>query len=52
MKCQLEHIGYVTDDISKTAASFRLLGYEAGAIVNDDTNVPVFVFLRNKVIPR
>ena len=37
MDCQLEHIGYVTDDIAKTAASFRLLGYVAGDIVSDDT---------------
>ena len=29
MECQLEHIGYITDDILKTASSFRLLGYEA-----------------------
>lgn len=48
MKCQLEHIGYVTDDISKTAASFRLLGYEAGAIVNDDTQRICICFLEKQ----
>ena len=48
MDCQLEHIGYVTDDIAKTAASFRLLGYEAGDIVQDDTQRTRICFLRKQ----
>ena len=46
MKCELEHIGYVTDDIAKTAASFQMLGYEADGIVNDDTQRTRICFLR------
>lgn len=45
MKCELEHIGYVTDDIAKTAASFQLLGYEADKIINDDTQRTRICFL-------
>ena len=48
MDCQLEHIGYVTDDIAKTAASFRLLGYVAGDIVSDDTQRTRICFLRKQ----
>ena len=46
MHCQLEHIGYVTDCIAQTAASFSLLGYEADEIVNDDTQQTRICFLR------
>lgn len=35
--CATDHIGYVTKNIEKTAATFTLLGYEAGEVVNDDT---------------
>ena len=45
MDCQLEHIGYITDDIAKTAESFRLLGYEVRDIVNDDTQRTRICFL-------
>jgi methylmalonyl-CoA/ethylmalonyl-CoA epimerase len=45
MKCELEHIGYVTDDIAKTAISFQLLGYEADDIVHDDTQRTRICFL-------
>lgn len=48
MECQLEHIGYLTDDIIKTAASFRLLGYEADEIVNDDVQKTRICFLRKE----
>ena len=48
MDCQLEHVGYVTDDIAKTAEAFRLLGYEAGEIVNDDTQRTRICFLRKQ----
>ena len=33
----VEHIGYVTKDINKTANTFKVFGYVAGDIVNDDT---------------
>ena len=46
MNNQLEHIGYITDDIAKTAETFRLLGYEADAIVNDATQRTRICFLR------
>lgn len=46
MKCELEHIGYVTDDIAQTAASFRMMGYEADDIINDDTQRTRICFLR------
>lgn len=46
MECQLEHIGYITDDILKTASSFRLLGYETCDIVNDDTQRTRICFLQ------
>lgn len=48
MNCQLEHIGYVTDDIVKTAASFRLLGYEAGGVVDDTIQRTRICFLQKK----
>ena len=48
MICTLDHIGYITDDIKKTAESFRLLGYEIGAIVNDDTQRTRICFLRKQ----
>lgn len=45
MDCQLNHIGYITDDIVKTAENFRMLGYEVGIIVNDDTQHTRICFL-------
>ena len=48
MECQLEHIGYLTDNIVKTAESFCLLGYEADEIVNDDVQKTRICFLRKK----
>ena len=48
MICTLDHIGYITDDITKTAESFRLLGYEAGKTVNDDTQRTRICFLRKQ----
>lgn len=45
MDFQLDHIGYITDEIVKTAESFRMLGYEAGVIVNDDTQRTRICFL-------
>ena len=37
IECTTDHIGYVTKNIEKTATTFTLLGYEAGEVVNDDT---------------
>lgn len=48
MNCTLDHVGYITDDIVQTAASFQLLGYEANAIVNDDTQRTRICFLRKQ----
>ncbi len=48
MNCQLEHIGYITNDITQTAESFRLLGYEANGIVDDDTQHTRICFLRKQ----
>jgi methylmalonyl-CoA/ethylmalonyl-CoA epimerase len=46
MNCKLEHVGYITDNIAQTAASFQLLGYEADAVVDDDTQRTCICFLR------
>lgn len=46
MNCTLDHVGYITDDIVRTASSFKLLGYTADAIVNDDTQRTRICFLR------
>ena len=46
MKFSLEHVGYITDSIDNTAATFRLMGYEADATVNDDTQKTRICFLR------
>ena len=46
MNCTLDHVGYITDDIVCTAASFQLLGYTADALVNDDTQRTRICFLR------
>lgn len=48
MNCTLDHVGYITDDIVRTAESFLLLGYEADAIVNDDTQRTRICFLRKQ----
>jgi methylmalonyl-CoA/ethylmalonyl-CoA epimerase len=48
MNCILEHIGYITDDIAKTAESFILLGYEAGPIVDDETQRTRICFLKKQ----
>ena len=46
MNCTLNHVGYITDDIVQTVASFQLLGYKADAIINDDTQRTRICFLR------
>lgn len=45
MNCKLEHVGYITDNIVKTAESFLLLGYEADPVVNDDNQRTRICFL-------
>ena len=45
MDCTLEHIGYITDNIVKTAEAFLLLGYKADVVVNDDTQRTRICFL-------
>ena len=46
MNCTLEHVGYLTDDIVKTAEAFHLLGYQKDEIVDDDTQRTRICFLR------
>ena len=48
MNCTLDHIGYITDHIEKTAEAFCLLGYESGTIINDDTQRTRICFLRKE----
>ena len=45
MDCTLEHIGYITDNLVKTAEAFLLLGYKADVVVNDDTQRTRICFL-------
>lgn len=42
----VEHIGYVTKDIEKTAETFKVFGYQAEPIVNDDTQKTRICFLK------
>lgn len=46
--CKVEHIGYVTKNIEKTATTFSILGYVAGDIVNDDTQKTRICFLKKE----
>ena len=46
MDYAVEHIGYVTKNIEKTVESFKVFGYHAGPIVNDDTQKTRICFLR------
>ena len=48
MEFAIEHIGYVTKNIEKTAETFKILGYSAEGIVNDDTQKTKICFLRKK----
>lgn len=45
---KIEHIGYITKSIEKTAESFKVLGYTVGDIVNDDTQKTRICFLRKE----
>lgn len=42
----VEHIGYVTKDIEKTAGTFKVFGYQAKPIVSDDTQKTRICFLK------
>ena len=46
MDYSIEHIGYVTKNIEKTAETFKVFGYQAGPIVDDDTQKTRICFLR------
>ena len=48
MEFAIDHIGYVTKNIEKTAESFGILGYSAEEVVNDDTQKTKICFLRKK----
>lgn len=42
---KLDHIGYLTDDITKATKTFALLGYTASKIINDDNQKTKICFL-------
>lgn len=46
MDYAVEHVGYVTKDIEKTAETFKVFGYQAEPIVNDDTQKTRICFMR------
>ena len=48
MDYAVEHIGYITKSIEKTAKTFMVFGYLAESIVNDDTQKTRICFLRKK----
>ena len=48
MEFAIDHIGYVTKNIEKSAESFTILGYSAEEVVNDDTQKTKICFLRKK----
>ena len=48
MDFAIEHVGYITKCIEKTAETFKVLGYDAEDIVNDDTQKTRICFLRKE----
>ena len=48
MEFAIEHIGYVTRNLERTAETFKILGYSAEDIVNDDTQKTRICFLRKE----
>ena len=48
MDFAIEHIGYITKCIEKTAETFKVFGYVAGNIVDDDTQKTRICFLRKE----
>ena len=51
MKYKLDHIGYLTGNISETSRYFEILGYVAGNTVNDDTQQTKICFLKKEGEP-
>ena len=45
---RIEHVGYVTKNIEKTADTFKILGYFSETVVNDDTQKTKICFLRKE----
>ena len=48
MNFTIDHIGYITKSIEKTAEIFKVLGYVVEDIVNDDTQKTRICFLRKE----
>ena len=48
MDFTIEHIGYITKSIEKTAETFALFGYVTEDIVNDDTQKTRICFMRKE----
>ena len=48
MEFTIEHIGYVTRNIEKTAEAFKILGYSSEAVDNDDTQKTKICCLRKE----
>lgn len=48
MKYKIDHIGYLTGDISQTSKAFRILGYSSDNIVNDDIQQTRICFLHKE----
>ena len=51
MKYKLDHIGYLTGNISETSRYFEILGYVAEKTVNDDTQQTKICFLKKEGEP-
>ena len=48
MKYKIDHIGYLTGDISQTSKAFGILGYSSDNIVNDDIQQTRICFLHKE----
>ncbi len=48
MKYKIDHIGYLTGDISQTSKAFEILGYYTDNIVNDDIQKTKICFLHKE----
>lgn len=48
MKYKIDHIGYLTGDISQTSKAFEILGYSSDNIVNDDIQQTKICFLHKE----
>lgn len=45
---ELDHIGYITDNIKATADAFEILGYQSSKVTNDDRQKTSICFLSKK----